>query len=121
MPNDLSVEDIDKILQDLENSLEIRTSEQAANVFEIKDAKEHFSGADSSLLRFECPTALWDEFTEYCKRNEVKEIFVTKCYVMIEDEDKSPLNLLDEESHRRVERWLQTVAADSIFSYSWTI
>ena len=53
MPNDLSVEDIDKILQDLENSLEIRTSEQAANVFEIKDAKEHFSGADSSLLRFD--------------------------------------------------------------------
>ena len=71
MPNDLSVEDIDKILQDLENSLEIRTSEQAANVFEIKDAKEHFSGADSSLLRFECPTALWDAFTEYCKRNEL--------------------------------------------------
>jgi hypothetical protein len=52
---------------------------------------------------------------------EVKEIFGTKCYVMIEDEDKSPLNLLDEESHRRVERWLQTVAANSIFSYSWAI
>lgn len=71
MPNDLSVEDIDKILQDLENSLEIKTSDQAANVLEIKEAKEHFSGADSSLLRFECPTALWDEFTEYCKRNEL--------------------------------------------------
>ncbi|MGH9993096.1 MAG: hypothetical protein ACREAZ_10730, partial [Nitrososphaera sp.] len=34
---------------------------------------------------------------------EVRDIFGTKCYVMIEDEDKSPLNLLDEESHRRVE------------------
>lgn len=52
---------------------------------------------------------------------EVREIFGTKCYVMIEDDDKSPLNLLDEENHRRVERWLQTVSADSIFSYSWVI
>ena len=50
---------------------------------------------------------------------DVKDIFGTKCYVMIEDEDKSPLNLLDEERHRRVETWLQTVNTDSIFSYSW--
>lgn len=50
---------------------------------------------------------------------DVKDIFGTRCYVMIEDEDKSPLNLLDEERHRRVERWLQTVNTDSIFSYSW--
>jgi hypothetical protein len=50
---------------------------------------------------------------------EVRDIFGTRCYVMIEDEDKSPLNLLDEENHRKVERWLQTVGADSIFSYSW--
>jgi hypothetical protein len=50
---------------------------------------------------------------------EVKDIFGTKCYVMIEDEDKSPLNLLDEENHRKAERWLQTVGGNSIFSYSW--
>jgi hypothetical protein len=50
---------------------------------------------------------------------EIKDIFGTRCYVMIEDEDKSPLNLLDEEGHRKIERWLQTVGADSIFSYSW--
>lgn len=51
---------------------------------------------------------------------EVRDIFGTKCYVMIEDEDKSPLNLLDEESHRRVERWLHTVGSDSVFTYSWS-
>ena len=50
---------------------------------------------------------------------EIKDIFGTRCYVMIEDEDKSPLNLLDEEGHRKIERWLQTVGSDSIFSYSW--
>ena len=50
---------------------------------------------------------------------EVKDVFGARCYVMLEDEDKSPLNLLDEESHRKVERWLQTVGADSIFSYTW--
>lgn len=53
------------------------------------------------------------------ERLEVKDIFGTRCYVMIEDVDKSPLNLLDEENHRKVERWLETVGADSIFSYSW--
>jgi hypothetical protein len=50
---------------------------------------------------------------------EVRDVFGTRCYVMLEDDDKSPLNLLDEERHRKVERWLQTVGADSIFSYSW--
>ena len=50
---------------------------------------------------------------------EVRDVFGTRCYIMLEDDDKSPLNLLDEEIHRRVERWLQTVGADSIFSYSW--
>ena len=50
---------------------------------------------------------------------EVRDIFGTRCYVMIEDEDKSPLNLLDEENHRKVERWFQTVGANSIFTYSW--
>ena len=51
---------------------------------------------------------------------EVRDVFGTRCYVMLEDEDKSPLNLLDEENHRKVERWLKTVNADSIFSYSWS-
>ncbi len=50
---------------------------------------------------------------------EVRDVFGTRCYVMVEDDDKSPLNLLDEETHRRVERWLQTVGSDSVFSYSW--
>ena len=50
---------------------------------------------------------------------EVKDIFGTKCYVMIEDEDKSPLNLLDEENHRKAERWQKTVGGKYIFSYSW--
>lgn len=50
---------------------------------------------------------------------EVRDIFGIRCYVMIEDDDKSPLNLLDEENHRKVERWLQTVGADNIFAYSW--
>jgi len=50
---------------------------------------------------------------------EIRDVFGMKCYVMIEDDDKSPLNLLDEESHRRVERWLQTVGSDSVFAYSW--
>jgi len=54
------------------------------------------------------------------ERLDVRDIFGTKCYVMIEDEDKSPLNLLDEETHRRVERWLQTVGSDSVFTYSWS-
>jgi hypothetical protein len=39
---------------------------------------------------------------------------------MLEDDDKSPLNLLDEEGHRKVERWLQTVRSSSVFSYSWS-
>lgn len=71
MPNELSIEEVDKILQELENSLDIRTSEREANVFEIRDGKEHSAYGDSSLLRFECPTDLWEEFAEYCKRNEL--------------------------------------------------
>jgi hypothetical protein len=71
MPDELSIDEIDKVLQELENSLDIRTSEQKANVFEIRDSKEHSASGDGSLLRFECPTDLWEEFTEYCKRNEL--------------------------------------------------
>lgn len=50
---------------------------------------------------------------------DIQNIFGTKCYVMLEDEDKSPLNLLDEECHRKVERWLATVRTKSVFRYSW--
>lgn len=71
MPDEITMEEIDKILHDLENSLDIRTSDKGANVFEIRDGNEHSTAGDSSLLRFECPTDLWDEFTEYCKRNEL--------------------------------------------------
>ena len=71
MADDISIEEIDKILQELENSLDIRTSDRGANVFEIKDGSDHNANSDNSLLRFECPTDLWEEFTEYCKRNEL--------------------------------------------------
>ena len=71
MPDELSIEEIDKILQELENSLDIKTSDRGANIFEIKEGKGHSSYGDSSLLRFECPTDLWEEFAEYCKRNEL--------------------------------------------------
>ncbi|MCI0561799.1 MAG: hypothetical protein MN733_25210 [Nitrososphaera sp.] len=56
----------------------------------------------------------------FYEKLEIRDVFGTKCYVMIEDDDKTPLNLLDEETHRRVERWLQTVGADSVFTYSWS-
>jgi hypothetical protein len=56
----------------------------------------------------------------FYEKLEVREVFGTKCYVMLEDDDKSPLNLLDEEGHRKVERWLQTVRSSSVFSYSWS-
>jgi hypothetical protein len=50
---------------------------------------------------------------------EVRKIFGTKCYVILEDEDISPLNLLDEECYRKVKRWLSTVNSDKVFSYTW--
>ncbi len=50
---------------------------------------------------------------------EVRKIFGTKCYVILEDEESSPLNLLDEESYRKVKRWLLTVNSEQVFSYSW--
>jgi hypothetical protein len=53
------------------------------------------------------------------ERIEIKNIFGTKCYVILEDEENSPLNLLDEEFYRKVERWLLTVGSDKVFSYTW--
>jgi hypothetical protein len=52
-------------------------------------------------------------------RIEVRNIFGTKCYIILEDEESSPLNLLDEEFYRRVKRWLSTVSNDQVFSYTW--
>jgi hypothetical protein len=52
-------------------------------------------------------------------RIEIKSIFGTKCYVILEDEESSPLNLLDEEFYRKVKRWLSTVSSSKVFSYSW--
>jgi hypothetical protein len=70
MPDEISIAEIDKILLELESSLDIRTSDNGANIFEIKDSVNQ-SNSDNSVLRFECPTDLWEEFTEYCKRNEL--------------------------------------------------
>ncbi len=53
------------------------------------------------------------------ERIEIRSIFGTKCYVILEDEETSPLNLLDEEFRRKVERWLVTVASEKVFSYTW--
>jgi hypothetical protein len=53
------------------------------------------------------------------ERIEVRKIFGTKCYIILEDEESSPLNLLDEESYRIVKRWLSTVSSDRVFSYTW--
>ena len=50
---------------------------------------------------------------------DVRKIFGTKCYVILEDEDISPLNFLDEEFYRKVKRWLLTVNSDKVFSYTW--
>ena len=53
------------------------------------------------------------------ERLEVRKVFGTKSYVILEDEEKSPLNLLDEEFHRKVERWLAMISSDRVFTYSW--
>jgi hypothetical protein len=71
MSEDISIEEIDQILRELEDSLDIKPSDSGANVFEIRDGSEGNLNGDSSLLRFECPTDLWEEFAEYCKRNEL--------------------------------------------------
>jgi hypothetical protein len=55
------------------------------------------------------------------ERIEVRNIFGTKCYVFLEDDEHSPLNLLDEESYRKVKRWLSTLSSGKFFSYSWTV
>ena len=52
-------------------------------------------------------------------RIEVRNIFGTKCYIILEDDENSPLNLLDEEFYRKTKRWLSTVNSDRVFSYTW--
>lgn len=71
MSDELTFEEIDKILEGLENSFDSKSHDSGVNVIEITESKEKSSGTDNSLLRFECPTEVWDEFAEYCKRNEL--------------------------------------------------
>jgi hypothetical protein len=52
---------------------------------------------------------------------EIRNIFGTKCYIILEDEENSPLNLLDEEFYRKVKRWLSTVMSEKVFSYTWKV
>jgi hypothetical protein len=52
-------------------------------------------------------------------RIEIRIIFGIKCYVILEDDEVSPLNLLDEELYRKVKRWLSTISADKVFSHIW--
>ncbi|MCI0561798.1 MAG: hypothetical protein MN733_25205 [Nitrososphaera sp.] len=68
---ELSLEEIDKILTDLEKSLEISTPGEGVSVLEIQTGEKIPSPSDKSLLRFECPAAIWEEFADYCKRNEL--------------------------------------------------
>lgn len=53
------------------------------------------------------------------ERIEIRSIFGVKCYIILEDDENSPLNLLDEEQYRKVKRWLSTVISNKVFSYSW--
>jgi hypothetical protein len=62
------------------------------------------------------PTEIRQYFDD---RIEIKTIFGTKCYVILEDDEVSPLNLLDEEFYRKAKRWLSTISAERVFSYVW--
>jgi len=53
------------------------------------------------------------------ERLDIRSIFGRKCYVILEEDDKSPLNLLDEGDHRKAERWLATIDSKDVFSYTW--
>jgi len=64
----------------------------------------------------EIPKEIKENFDD---RIEIRTIFGTKCYVILEDDEVSPLNLLDEEFYRRVKRWLSTISAEKVFSYTW--
>ncbi len=83
MTEELSIEDVDKILQGLENSLDSRVQESEVSIYEITKKDEKVVGSDQSLLRFECPTEVWEQFVEYCNRNEldpsqqIKEAVIT--------------------------------------------
>lgn len=52
-------------------------------------------------------------------RIAIRTIFGTKCYVILEDDENSPLNLLDEEFYRKIKRWLSTVSSEKVFTYTW--
>ena len=71
MTEELTLEEIDEILQGLENSLDMRTKDEGVNVYEITNKDQNAVGSDQSLLKFECPTEVWEQFADYCKRNEL--------------------------------------------------
>ncbi|MGI0015559.1 MAG: hypothetical protein ACREBU_19255 [Nitrososphaera sp.] len=68
---ELSMKDVDKILMDLENSLDVSAPGVEVSVLNMRDMKDIPAPDDRSLLRFECPSAIWEEFADYCKRNEL--------------------------------------------------
>jgi hypothetical protein len=70
MSESITIEEVDKILESLEKSLDSKSG-GGVGVFEIVEGKGELTSGDKSLLRFECPTEIWDEFVEYCKRNEL--------------------------------------------------
>lgn len=61
----ISIEEIDKMLTDLESALDSTVSkdvpEEQSKVFMEKNYK----------LYFECPTEIWLRFQEYCKTNDL--------------------------------------------------
>jgi hypothetical protein len=68
---ELSVLEIDKILNDLEKSLDVGAGNEEIKIMDVHDAKDSAPNTDTSLLRFECPSAIWEEFADYCVRNEL--------------------------------------------------
>ena len=69
-------------------------------------------------IEVEVPSELKVFFNE---RLDIRSIFGRKCYVILEDDDKSPFNLLDEDDHRKVERWLATIDSKDVFLYTWNV
>lgn len=66
------MEEIDAILSDLEASLDTRMPGEGITILEGRDGSEApLSQFDPCLLRFEFPSAIWQEFADYCKRNEL--------------------------------------------------
>lgn len=67
----LSMDEIDTILKDLEKSLDVTTPGEGVSILEVTNGSNAPPVADNCLLRFECPSAIWEEFVDYCKRNEL--------------------------------------------------